>query len=122
MIIFSLVSWWYGAGWLTLLHKIEARIRGVLGFFSVPLLAGSLFAPFRQIAAGRVNGSLSVMVQAWADRTFSRAVGFVVRSFLIVIGLLTVVLVAAVGFGMLLLWPFVPLLPLAGVVLLGMGV
>lgn len=104
-----------------LMQKVRARIRAVLGFFSVGLLAGSLFAPFRQIAAGRAGGSLTAQLQAWGDRLFSRGIGFVVRSFLIILGIAIVIIVAGVGLVLCLLWPLLPLAPIIGVVLMGMG-
>ncbi len=121
MVIVGLVSWWYTSGWLTLLQKVQARIRAVLGFFSVGLLAGSLFAPFRQISAGRVDGSLAVQLQAWGDRLFSRGIGFVVRSFLIILGLAVVIIVAVIGLVICLFWPLLPLAPIIGVLLMGVG-
>lgn len=122
MVIVGLISWWYTSGWLTLTQKVRARIRAVLGFFSVGLLAGSLFAPFRQIAAGRVNGSLTAQLQAWGDRLFSRGIGFVVRSFLIILGIVIVVCVAVVGLLLCLIWPLLPFAPLIGVVFMGLGI
>src|SRR6185503_10611425 len=96
MVIISLFSWWYTTGWLTLIRKVSKRVESVLGFFSVALLLKSLFSPFRQISAGRVNGPLNVQLQAWGDRLFSRFIGAMVRSFLIVIGLSTVALMSAI--------------------------
>lgn len=119
MVIIGLFSWWYATGWLTLIRKSGARIQAVLRFFSVPLLAGSLFAPFRQISAGRVQGSLSVQLQALGDRLFSRVIGAFVRSFLILIGLTTVVAIAIVAAAAIIIWPFLPLAPLVGLVLFG---
>ncbi|HVI69000.1 MAG TPA: hypothetical protein VM581_00920 [Magnetospirillaceae bacterium] len=122
MVIVGLISWWYTNGWLTLARKVRARVGGVLGFFSVGLLAGSLFAPFRQIAAGRVDGSITAQLQAWGDRLFSRGVGFVIRSLLIVAGLITVAVVAIVGYTLCIVWPFLPLAPVIGLMALGMGI
>lgn len=121
MVIVGLVSWWYTSGWLTLARKVNARIRAVLGFFSVGQLAGSLFAPFRQIAAGRVDGSITAQLQAWGDRLFSRGVGFVVRSLLILAGLAAVLVVAVIGFALCLVWPLLPLAPLIGVLFMGVN-
>lgn len=121
MVLVGLISWWYSTGWLTLAHKVQARIRGTLGFFSVAQLAGSLFAPFRQISAGRVDGPIGVQLRAWGDRLFSRGVGFVVRSLLILAGVLVVVIVSIVGIVLCVVWPFVPVAPLIGLLLVGVG-
>jgi len=114
MHMFSLLFWWYGAGWVTLIRRMGERVAGVLTFFSVGQLAGSLFAPFRQIAAGSVNGSLSVKFRAWTDQLFSRLVGAVVRLLLIFVGLMAAMLLAIVTVVAIIVWPLVPLLPLIG--------
>lgn len=120
MVIFSLFSWWYTKGWLTLVRAGGGRIKGVLNFFSVPLLAGSLFAPFRQISAGRpTGGSLSVQLQAFGDRLFSRFMGAIIRSFLIIIGIVTVAVTAAIVGVILLLWPVVPFAPVVSALWMG---
>lgn len=119
MIILSLFSWWYTTGWLALARKSGDRIQSVLNFFSVPLLLGSLFAPFRQISAGRVQGSLAVQLQAFGDRLFSRFIGAIVRSLLIILGVALVMLIAVISLLVLLVWPCIPFAPLIGVVVAG---
>lgn len=119
MVVFSLFSWWYTTGWLTLIRKGGARIGAVLSFFSVPLLITSLFAPFRQISAGRVQGPLAVQLQAWGDRLFSRFIGAIIRSFLILLGLVTVVVVGAVVLVVVVAWPLLPVAPLVGLIMAG---
>ena len=121
MVIISLFSWWYTTGWLTLIRKVSQRVESVLGFFSVTLLLKSLFSPFRQISAGRVNGPLNVQLQAWGDRLFSRFIGAIVRSFLIIFGLLTVAIMSAVCLVVITLWPLLPFAPLIGFLLFGGG-
>jgi hypothetical protein len=121
MVIISLFSWWYTTGWMALIQKGSRRVESVLKFFSVPLLLTSLFAPFRQISAGRVNGPLGAQLRAWGDRLFSRFIGAFVRSFLIIIGLLIVSLVSAMVLIAALLWPLLPAAPIIGLLLIGGG-
>jgi hypothetical protein len=121
MILSALFSWWYGAGWSRVAHTTTEQIDAVMEFFSVGLLARTLFDPFRQISAGQVRGSLPEQFRAWGDRTFSRVVGFVVRSMFIGIGCLGAVLVGLYGLGRLLLWPLLPVLPALGLIALAIG-
>jgi len=121
MVFISLFSWWYTTGWLTLITKASKRVESVLKFFSVPLLLGSLFAPFRQISAGRVNGPLNVQLQAWGDRLFSRVIGAFIRTFLIVIGLVIVVAMSVISLIFMIAWPLVPLAPIIGLLMIGGG-
>lgn len=121
MLILSLLSWWYTAGWGQLARRARVRIAGALDFFSVGQLLGSLFAPFRQISVGRVQGSLNTQMHAWADRQISRAIGAMVRLTVICVGLIATVMMVAVAAGLLLLWPLVPFVPvIATIVVLGM--
>jgi hypothetical protein len=121
MLLTTFFSWWYGVGWLTLGRKVGGRVSGVLRFFSVMQLATSLFAPFRQISAGRVQGPLGVQLRAWADKQFSRFIGAIVRSLLILCGLLCAAGYALFGFVMMILWPLLPAMPLVGIILMASG-
>lgn len=111
MVFVALFSWWYTTGWAQLGRRALLRLAGVLDFFSVGLLFKSLFAPFRQISVGRVQGSLDTQIRAWADRQVSRAIGAAVRLVVIMVGLIAVMLTFVVSFFLLALWPFVPFVP-----------
>lgn len=119
--IADLFTWWYGQGLRGVWKRIGHQTTGVLEAFSVMLLAGSLFAPFRQIDAGGVRGSIEVQFRAWIDRSFSRVFGFFLRSFMIIIGLFGAIIVAILGVVWALVWAIVPLLPLIGLLLAAMG-
>lgn len=121
MLLTTFFSWWYGVGWFSLGRKVGGRINGVLKFFSVAQLAASLFAPFRQISAGQVQGPLGVQLRAWGDKQFSRVIGAIVRLMLIACGLIGALLYGVLGLAMLLVWPFLPVLPLVGLVLMLSG-
>jgi hypothetical protein len=113
----QLLSWWYSTGWLALAKRVGGRVKSVLDFFSVGLLLGSLFAPFRQISAGgSAQGPLGIKLRAWADRQFSRVIGAVVRLILIICGVALVLLTACVGLVMIIAWPLLPALPVIGLI------
>jgi hypothetical protein len=92
-------------------RRAVLRIAGVLDFFSIGLLLKSLFAPFRQISVGRVQGSLDTKMRAWADRQISRGIGAMVRLAVIFFGLLATLMMVIVGVALLILWPLVPIVP-----------
>ena len=120
--IIDFLTWWYGAGLANAFRGVRRRAAGVLDDFSVGLLARTWFAPFRQIEAGSVRGSLQVQLQAWFGRTFSRFFGAGLRSIVIVIGLIAAALAWLGGLLVLLCWPFLPVLPALGAVLWLAGV
>ncbi len=121
--LLALVSWWYTAGWSGLMEKAGQRSARLLETFSVKLLLGSLFDPFRQISAGTTRGgSFDMQLRALGDRLFSRAFGAVIRSLFILLGLVASVAVFVFSLVQLIMWPFIPLLPVAAVLLALLGV
>ena len=121
MVIVGLLGWWYGPGWRRCAGRVAERLAATADFFSIGLLLRTLFAPFRQISAGRVRGSLSVILHAWFDRLLSRLIGAMVRTAMIVTGALALTVHGIVGIVMILGWLVVPALPLAGLLLAFMG-
>jgi hypothetical protein len=118
MMLISMLSWWYTAGWASLAGRVGRRVQAVLNTFSVQLLLGSLFEPFRQISAGQSNGKgLDAQMKALGDRLFSRVFGAIVRSLFIVMGMFGTFFVLLIGFIQLIVWPFIPLFPIIGIAL-----
>ena len=121
MFIVGMLSWWYGEGWRQRAGMVRERLASLADYFSIGLLAGTLFAPFRQISAGQVDGPLPVQLRAFVDRLISRMIGAVVRTGLIIIGLITLALAGLTGLVTIVAWGVFPLLPIAGVLLMITG-
>ena len=122
MFLVGIFQWWYGNG---LLQYIRQSFLGVLrtaDFFSVGLLLKTLFNPFRQISASPVGGDLSVQLSAFFDKMFSRVIGAVVRSMVIIIGILMILLRFLWMIVGIIMWLALPLMPFIGVILWQMGV
>ena len=121
MFILGILSWWYGAGWRQRVTMLREKIASTMDYFSIDLLAKTLFSPFRQISAGKVQGPLGVQMRAFADRLISRVIGGMIRSFMIVIGAAAILLYSIIGCVFVVLWAVVPLLPIVGIVLFVSG-
>jgi hypothetical protein len=121
MFIVGILSWWYGAGWQRRFAMLRERLATTSDYFSIDLLATTLFAPFRQISAGQVNGPLGVKFRAFLDKLISRFIGAMVRSTMIVIGVAAILLHSVIGCAILVVWALVPLLPFVGFGLYVMG-
>jgi hypothetical protein len=121
MLLVAFFGWWYSIGWLMVMRKTGAKALGILQFFSIDQLFGSLFAPFRQISAGPVRGPLGVQLQALGDRLLSRVIGAIVRSLLIIVGSAAALAYVVFGLVMMLVWPFLPALPLLGLMVMLSG-
>jgi hypothetical protein len=117
MFILGILSWWYGAGWRQRVTMLREKITSTMDYFSIDLLAKTLFSPFRQISAGKVQGPLGVQLRAFADRIISRVIGGMIRSFMIIIGIIALLLYSIIGGVFVILWAVVPLLPIVGIVL-----
>ena len=121
MFIIGMLSWWYGAGWRQRVVMLRERLARTVDYFSIDLLAKTLFAPFRQISAGRVNGPLGVKMQAFFDRLISRMIGMMIRSTMIVMGVGTIIVHSVLGLITVIMWASIPLLPLVGVLMMLSG-
>ncbi len=121
MFIVGLLRWWYTIGWSQRARMIMNRLDGTMDFFSIGLLLRTMFALFRQDGAGSVDGPLSVKLQAFAGRMISRVIGAMIRSTVLLIGVVTIAVQALLGVLVLCLWATVPALPVVGFVLMTAG-
>ncbi|HEX4774114.1 MAG TPA: hypothetical protein VH234_01185 [Candidatus Saccharimonadales bacterium] len=104
----SFLGWWYGRGWRQVANSFKPRLQGVADSFSVNLLIPTLLEPWRRIVTNP-GRSLEEKWRAWADNTFSRIVGFVVRSFVLLVAGFTLIVVAVLTVIEMIIWPLVPL-------------
>ena len=116
MLVLNLFQWWYSRGWALFTDRLKERLRKSLDFFSVGSLLRTLFSPFRQIDAGGSGP------RAFFDSLFSRLIGAMIRIFILIFGTIILALESVVGIALLILWPFIPLAPVAGIVLTVMQV
>lgn len=121
MVIWGMMTWWYTEGWRQCLLRVKGRLAATLDYFSIGLLLKTLFAPFRQISAGNVRGSLDVQMRAFFDRLISRFIGMMVRLVMIGVGGLVILFNVIAGGVTIIFWALVPLLPLVGVALFVSG-
>ena len=121
MFIVEILSWWYGAGWRQRVGIVRERLASTLDYFSIGLLLQTLFAPFRQISAGQVDGPIGVKWRAFVDRLISRCIGSIVRLILIVVGVVTIVFFGLIGLVSIVIWGVIPLLPIFGIAMMLIG-
>ena len=124
MLAVSFLQWWYSRGWMIYFQGLRERMRNLADFFSIGLLLKTLFQPFRQISANETgeSGGLQGSLIAFFDRLLSRVIGFIVRICVIILGVIAMTLQLVFGLALAILWPCVPLLPIAGIVVSSMGV
>ena len=122
MLFVSLFRWWYSDGLRQRAQAMNTRLDGIIDYFSIDLLAKTLFQPFRQDVSGRVDGSLDLKMRAFADNTISRVLGAMIRTVILLLGLITIALYAIAVVVGLLAWIAIPATPLIGIVLAVAGV
>ena len=121
MFLVGILSWWYGSGWKQRLHMTLSRLAQVSDYFSIGLLLSTLFAPFRQISAGGVGGSLSQQMRGLFDQLLSRTIGLFVRLVMVLLGTVTILLVSVWGTVVLVVWAIVPIFPVIGLIMTVVG-
>ena len=103
MFIVGMISWWYSVGWKRAAVDVWESIER--------LLLKTLFAPWRQISAGKVRGPIGVQLRAFFDRLVSRIIGGFIRTITLFIGLAALFMMLLVGLLRLAIWPLIPLMP-----------
>lgn len=116
MFVVALLKWWYIAGWKQRAELMMERLASTMDYFSIDLLLRTMFSLFRQDGAGHVDGPLAVKMRAFFDRLLSRILGAIIRSCVLLVGVVTIVLQVTFSAAVLLLWGVVPFLPVIGVV------
>lgn len=116
--------WWYSSGWKVFVGKLKTTLGNITDFFSMGSLIRTLFKPYRQISAEAASdqASLDIKFHMFLDRLISRIVGFFSRLTLLLIGVLIIIFGGIISLLLTILWPFIPLLPIAGIILTVIGV
>ena len=105
--LFELLRWWYGPGWLLAFRRIGERTHNVMHAFSVSTLLKTLFSPWKRIMTTGAKG-IDAKMQAALDNLVSRMVGFVTRLMvLIAAGVMTTGTVL-MSVTIVVAWPFIP--------------
>jgi len=121
MFLVGIISWWYGRGWQGQFDRVKRRLLATADFFSIGQLLGTLFSPFRQISAGKTNGSFGMVMRAFVDQLISRIIGAIVRTFTILAGIIALFFQFIVEIIVLVFWILLPLFPVVGLIVFAIG-
>lgn len=123
MLLVDLLGWWYSHGFVWIGRQFfVVMAHKIMNFFSVQELLKTLFAPFRQDSTQVKNAPVGIRLQALGGNIISRIFGFIVRSVLIIIGLLFVMANYLMGCLVMIIWPLIPLSPILVLLLIVFGV
>lgn len=101
--------WHYSAGIRGFLVVWKDFLWFAYNFFSIPLLLRTLFSPFQRLGEDYKRGlDLEALASTLIVNTIMRFVGFFARSFVIVLGLASIVFVIAAGATLFVVWLMMP--------------
>lgn len=93
------------------LWGLTAKItHSVLIFFSIPVLIRTLFAPWKRDIYTPKNASLDIIFKTIIDNFISRLIGFIVRFFTIIVGLVATGVCFIVLIAMMIFWLCAPVI------------
>ena len=102
-------SWWYGEGLVGFWQAIEVMTAKIYNYFSISLLAKTLFSPWKRDSYSVENASLDVRLRIMLDNLISRFVGFILRSVLILFGLAVTIIFFAFFLAIIAAWFLLPI-------------
>jgi len=121
MFLVGIISWWYGRGLQGQIERIRDRLTATAAYFSIGQLLSTLFSPFRQISAGGVSGPVGAQLRAFFDKTISRVIGAIVRTFTILAGVIVTAIQVISELVVLVVWLVLPSLPVVGFIIFAIG-
>jgi ATP-dependent Clp protease ATP-binding subunit ClpC len=104
----QVVAFWYGRGLTRFLAALGNFLRGIWDFFSIGMLLKTFFKPFKQSDYGSSKTGLDKVLEDLASNIASRLAGVLMRSALILVGLICMVLglmAVAVACGVYIIMP-----------------
>lgn len=118
MLFVNFISWWYGSGFRGFVSRVWLQFVKLADFFSIGLLLKTLFTPFRLIDANPNYGdSLDAKMRAGIDKLTACLIGGMIRSTMILVGLLAIFVTSIINLMRLIIWLFMPILPVIGTIL-----
>lgn len=96
-VLYYYIIWHYTKAWSDMVRVVGNYLWFVNNFFSIKLLLGTLFSPWRRLAISGGKGKEDSFFGALAVNTLMRLVGFGIRAITIVAGAMTFLLVGVIS-------------------------
>ena len=106
------IRWHYGKAIVDYINIVKNFVWFFYNFFSISLLAHTLFAPFKRMGESYDGKGMhfEALFEAIIVNTLMRFVGFLFRSLLILVGFIFILLTIIVGITFFIVWVSTPLL------------
>ncbi len=106
---FYYFRWHYTQGTIDLVNNVINFLWFILNFFSIPLLLRTFFVPFHRLQETATKGfNIEKWAEAFMVTLLMRLVGALLRTFLILIGVLLLTVVFVGGSILLFTWLLLP--------------
>lgn len=107
--VFLFIWWYYFVAPVGILKIYRNYLVSNIHYFSIPLLLRTLLSPWHRDQEGYGRGfDFERFIRVWSMNMVSRGVGFVVRSFVVVFGLLAEIGILAAGLVIFFFWLIAP--------------
>ena len=114
-IVFQYLEWHFADTPRGILRAWKNCLRFNLNFWSVIILIKTFFSHWRRYRYDYGRGfDIKRYFEVWTFNMISRVLGAILRSFLIVLGVLTEILVISAGFTVFLFWILLPFIVILG--------
>jgi hypothetical protein len=116
-VFFQYFSWHFWGMPVNILKAWKNFLRFNLNYFSVPLLLKTLFSPWRRYKVSYGRGfDVGRCLEAAFSNLIFRIIGAILRSFLIIVGILAEILILFAGVVVFISWLILPALLIAGLI------
>ena|SRR3989338_3990678 len=107
-VLYYYIVWHYTKAWSDMFRVIGNYLWFVSNFFSLELLARTLFSPWRRLAISGGKGKEDSFFGALAVNTLMRLVGFGIRAVTIIAGAITILITGAISCLAAIVWLLFP--------------
>jgi hypothetical protein len=109
-ILIQYLAWHFKDNLSAIFQAFKNCLKFNLNFWSVPVLLKTWFSPWRRYQASYGKGfGITKYFEAFTFNMTSRVIGFVMRTFLIVLGLMSEAVIFWAGLAVVLAWIVLPL-------------
>lgn len=112
------IKWHYGQGLRELFAVAKNFLWFVASFFSFKLLLKTLFAPWKRMGENYEGGlNISAFASTLLVNTLMRLVGFITKTVVLIVGVVSSILVLIFSFFIFIIWTLAPVLLIGSAVL-----
>ena len=116
----DIFGWWYSRGLKDFFVYLKAVMLKITDIFSVKLLLRTYFSPWKRDITSTEGLPLNQVIQMLLFNLVSRFIGFIIKSFILLIYLMVMVVFFAFALALIFIWLFLPLISILGIII-GIG-